>query len=96
MSSHTPGKWVVAGLYVKAPSALDLSVAQCLMGAVATTTKGGAWISTDEARANARLIAAAPDLLAALKRIELGWDGEPEDMDEAREAIAKAEGSSHA
>lgn len=39
---------------------------------------------------NARLMAAAPDLLAALQRIVKDWDGEPEDMQEAEEAIRKA------
>lgn len=29
-------------------------------------------------------------LVAALERIEFNWDGEPEDMDEAREALALA------
>ena len=40
----------------------------------------------------ARLIAASPDLLAALKRMIFDWDGEPEDIAEAQDAIAKAEG----
>jgi hypothetical protein len=46
--------------------------------------------SLEQDRANHNLCAAAPEMLAALKRIVLNWDGEPEDMDEAREAIAKA------
>lgn len=45
---------------------------------------------------DARLIAAAPDLLKALKQIEFDWDGEEEDMYEARAAIAKAEGKDSA
>lgn len=49
---------------------------------------------TDEVRANAALIAAAPELYEALKQIVSDWDGEPEDMYSARAAIAKAEGRS--
>jgi len=52
-----------------------------------------------EAEANARLIAAAPELLAALKRMWLYFgvrcDGTPRDWTvwrEARDTIAKAEG----
>jgi hypothetical protein len=46
--------------------------------------------------ANARLIAAAPELLEACKRLlgcmnAAGWEGAP-DSDYARAAIAKAEG----
>jgi hypothetical protein len=47
---------------------------------------------TDPWEANARLIAAAPDLLEALERIVFDWDGEPDDMSEAHAAIAKAKG----
>lgn len=41
---------------------------------------------------HAHLIAAAPELLAALKRVYHDWDGEPEDMLHVQAAIAKAEG----
>ena len=44
----------------------------------------------------ARLIAAAPDMLAVLKRIVFDWDGEPEDIAEAQDAIRKAEGEINA
>jgi hypothetical protein len=52
---------------------------------------------TANQQANARLIAAAPDLLAALKELVndcdglLGWNCDP-----AKRAIAKAEGRHHA
>ena len=49
------------------------------------------WISEEE-EANARLIAAAPDLLAALKGVVRLSDRKHEAWDRARAAIAKAEG----
>jgi hypothetical protein len=63
---------------------------------VATTvgSSGDQSIDAAEARANARLIAAAPDLLAALERLErLSWSAlAPDDpvRVSARAAIAKA------
>ena len=45
-----------------------------------------------ETEANAHLIAAAPDLLAALKRIVVVADRATVEFDRARAAIAKAEG----
>lgn len=53
------------------------------------------WRTEDETFSNARLIAAAPELLEALKLLAtlvtgLGWNGEA--IDQANAAIAKAEG----
>ena len=46
-----------------------------------------------EAESRANLIAAAPDMLAALKKIINNWDDlHPKDRQQARAAIAKAEG----
>ena len=39
-----------------------------------------------------RLKESNAELLAALKRMIFDWDGEPEDITEAQDAIAKAEG----
>ena len=57
-------------------------------------SSGSQSIDAAEARANARLIAAAPDLLAALERL-FRWGSWPseehkQDMESARAAIAKA------
>lgn len=49
-------------------------------------------VELGELVANARLIAAAPEMLEALKEIVHNWDGEPEDMAAANAAIAKATG----
>lgn len=87
MSTHTPGPWCAlnAGLVVAAG---DVKVAQA--------DRANAYTE-----ANARLIAAAPDLLAALKAIlnvdnppvtDPGHVDFPRAMELARAAIAKAEG----
>jgi hypothetical protein len=52
------------------------------------------WDKNDErARANVNLIAAAPDLLAALYRMRCGNPLTPEAIDQADAAIAKATGN---
>lgn len=57
--------------------------------------EGGRFIGRNEQRANARLIAAAPDMLEALHKIINNWDDlHPKDRAQARAAIAKAEGRS--
>lgn len=91
MSKHTPGPWSVArhgyGTFYEAHAFIEHSVC-------------GIWWPDGnvEQEANARLIAAAPELLEALKRLTEGmeasggWDGDDEDFDTAMKAIAKAEG----
>jgi hypothetical protein len=59
MSKHTPGPWTV----IKSGVSVDAGMIRIRMEA-------GGW--TDEVKANARLIAAAPDLLAEL-RIMRDW-----------------------
>ncbi|HXJ14353.1 MAG TPA: hypothetical protein VNH19_18915 [Candidatus Limnocylindrales bacterium] len=82
--SHTPGPSTLspAGRYVRyegirGPNICDLDVF------------GG---TEQEARANARLIAAAPDLLAALQAVVRVADRKTDEFDAARAAIAKATG----
>ena len=86
MTKHTPGPWWYQ----------EKSDAYTHIIRAGESRYLGSFSQSDnpEVEANARLAAAAPDLLAALKRIDHDWDGEPEDMQEAREAIAKAEGRS--
>lgn len=95
--THTPGPWTahdLAGTPVNDPSVM--SEKHC----VATV-----WIndiSRKQAGANARLTAAAPELLAALREMLSDYeeayggqlDDEPTVMRQARAALAKAEGRS--
>ena len=76
MSEHTPGPWKVVGLSVISDS-----------GIICNPPSG----PIDELEANARLIAAAPDMLEALEmsvRYLEGWPAQ----DWAIAAIAKAKG----
>lgn len=83
MNKHTPGPWLIeVNGFIIAPD--GFSVADCDRGR-----------DVNEADANARLIAAAPDMLMALKNIRKYieyCDHEPA-LDEIDAAIAKAEGS---
>jgi len=97
-AKHTPGPWVVR----KWSQLMNIqgNIHQVTDGDLYPTAFVPAWDmpgageieGTQEAIANARLIAAAPDLLEALEKIVFDWDGEPEDMIDARAAIAKAKG----
>jgi hypothetical protein len=90
MSGHTPGPWVIEGDVAALPD--DIGV-----GIVNRKHDGDDWdvAMVHSSAANARLIAAAPDLLAALKALldkaDLNdWNQEAYEAAEA--AIAKAEG----
>lgn len=102
-TKHTPGPWVVEPTIIEHPSAAyvtpDRQDGRPYGGPICTLQDcehiGG--ITVDECKANARLIAAAPDMLEALEAL-LGavpphvlkkW---PNITKKARAAIAKAEG----
>jgi hypothetical protein len=89
--NHTPAPWETVGTIVRTPlSAGGIEIAEC-----------PPWL--DERRENARLIAAAPELLAALRDCvafierdlspETAAHAQPE-LRAARAAIARAEGQS--
>ena len=85
MTKHTPGPW----LYWRSER-----VARFFIDA-----HDGSLIAEDALEADARLIAAAPDLLASLKEMleVYGWDDRLRSLnmlERAKAAIAKAEGSS--
>lgn len=67
MTTHTPGPWRIA-------SHGTLSI-RVVFGELSVALDYGAF--EDERRANARLISAAPDLLAALETWEKFWDTMP-------------------
>jgi hypothetical protein len=90
MSKHTPGPWIWGkgnkGLYGAGPDneVLDWACYE------------GMWLSGPNDKANARLIAAAPELLKELQElVEAYADGEPnwkQIVSSASAAIAKATG----
>ena len=94
MSGYTPGPWSYDRQYrrLMGPDGKDLYI------------EGGAhWATTrdPEAEANSRLIAAAPELLEALKEVVTHWADETDEndwpeFDRARKAIAKATGKDNA
>ncbi|MDO4708233.1 MAG: hypothetical protein Q4B94_00150 [Pseudomonadota bacterium] len=89
MSKHTPGPWSARDIYVRDKN--DTIVA--LMGD-----------EVEQSLADARLIAAAPELLEALKElvawdleslpeeVSLGYSGIEQDIARAKAAIVKATG----
>jgi hypothetical protein len=100
MSTHTPGPWVEFNAIDSDGNSLPCVIATagniCIVEQWAT---GGC----EESQANARLIAAAPDMLAALEMAVGRWDkyGPPECMygagdgrmiGQMKAAIAKAKG----
>ncbi len=92
MSKHTPGPWEAhldEAYFVTGPDRGRVAIMTHLKGAHGL----GGRRSGDESAANARLIAAAPDLLEALTDL-LGWQTlAPDDVvAAARAAIDKAEG----
>lgn len=92
-TTHTPGPW-----HINTLETVPASIHAC-RGHVATVSRGSLnEIGADEIEANTRLIAAAPDLLAALEALESGvrlWISRgvsDADLASARAAIAKAKG----
>ena len=86
-SNFTPGPWI------ETPTTGNPSKPYTVRMDVVTTS--GEWnpafVAGDILPADARLIAAAPDLLAALERLAHPM-ADDEDLDYAREVIAKAKG----
>lgn len=90
-TTHTPGPWT-DGRDVPVRGHSEIGLGLCY---IAATDPGS--LSDLEARANARLIAAAPDLLEALKAIRNASKKNRVDPDAIHEiaagAIAQAEGT---
>jgi len=87
---HTPGPWSNGGRYTERGFPHSMVGADTLIARVFSKNFG----DVREEVANANLIAAAPDMLAALKRvIQAAEDGdEMTAISMAEAAIAKAEG----
>jgi len=105
MSTHTPAPWVLTirpSFGAACPDAtvaeinLSLERGQAYRGSIAymQSAEHIDGIGKDELVANARLIAAAPDMLEALKLLLSSAHDYQSGITEARAAIAKAEGRS--
>ena len=82
MKTHTPGPWHVGmrpGPIIYGPIGEQVADLR------------GPTLEKDESIANTHLIASAPDLLSALERLAHPM-ADDEDLDYAREVIAKAKG----
>lgn len=98
MSTHSPAPWGIVGRYGKYSDEIADANGQAV--AWAFTRKGDPQSVTGvlphpQGEANARLIAAAPELLDALRMVLDDPDslaGRPRTEECVREAIAKAEG----
>lgn len=96
VSRHTPGPWETLGTLVWAPKAhANVAAVSALREGnfVAYTRPEIGDPNSEEIHANARLIAAAPELLEACQRIAAdGYGTALGDLEFLKAAIAKAEG----
>lgn len=95
MSAHTPGPWTLThpGRLLFVIDAGPIHIADAFAKVDGGTSER--YVLQPEAEANARLIAAAPELLAALRDLMKSCENWAPTIDRsrAREAIAKAEGA---
>ena len=92
-TTHTPGPWEYAGTTVFALTTDKgrHAVNRFFAGVQSAGQEHEATVS--ECMSNARLIAAAPDLLSALQGVLRVADRKTDEFDAARAAIAKAVGA---
>ena len=92
-SQHTPGPW-----HSDVPCSRELTCRNIRGNNGEHVAKVG-WMDFSEGQeidlANARLIAAAPDMLEALKAVVRVADRKTDEFDRARAAIAKATGTTY-
>jgi hypothetical protein len=95
MSKHTPGPWRVEAVDAEGTLVYHRVMSAGYRVAGVYTIRGGRGLSREESDANAHLIAAAPEMLAALEGI-LNIGHTPDTWEVAhrigRAAIAKAKG----
>lgn len=95
MSKHTPGPWRAMGVMVEHPNGSVADICSCNL---ADFGQHNYMRSYEEMCADARLIAAAPELLEALRALDMLFSPVVSDstqaywIDKARAAIAKATG----
>lgn len=89
MSRHTPGPWTMHPIFSYGAEVRSLTQVAWCGEAARYGESGDQIIDAAEARANARLIAAAPDLLAACEAL---LAGSSKAAPLARIAVAKAKG----
>jgi hypothetical protein len=96
-ASHTPGPWDTFGKFIVAPDASG-TYADIYIAEIAEEDEEGRIASPEHQRANACLIAAAPDMLDALElardRLEVcNYEGEEDEaLETINAAIATANG----
>ena len=87
MKTHTPGPWLAIPT-----TAISRNANTVRMDIVTTSGEWNpAFVAGDILPSDAHLIASAPDLLAALERLAHPM-ADDDDLDYAREVIAKAKG----
>lgn len=93
-TKHTPGPWRINAVMREYGNKLEIAHEEISVTSVTVAGKGNKTSITPEQEANARLIAAAPDLLAALEAMvsAKGFDQEAAALIKASEALAKAKG----
>ena len=95
MSKHTPGPWTPHPRFSDGAEVRSIAQVAWCGAAAAYGESGNQTIDAAEACANARLIAAAPDLLDACVRLldaVARGDHKAKAIDAARAAVAKATG----
>jgi hypothetical protein len=98
MSGHTPGPWIARNWSCHSPTTVMTENPRTPRETVAECSGNGEQFGTDVCVANARLIAAAPDLLAALQMAVRNAGHRPSEpwFIAGNIAISKATGVSHA
>jgi hypothetical protein len=93
MSKHTEGPWIAVGGWVEHPDDAIADICSCYPRALGQEHLDRPY---EEVDANARLIAAAPEMLEALKAINTAFQWNEQMarpvFDKVHAAIAKAEG----
>jgi len=96
-TQHTPGPWAISAAMYGVGN-LKVHGVEFTRDGITQPIANCGWDDKGEAEANARLIAAAPDLLAALRLCERALEERDAEAEEhaakaARAAIAKAKGA---